>query len=160
MNSIRKFCPKKQEEIPQRADTGPERCIWLVRWSVCLHLLGAGVGDLVKTHIPSRKHVIGNIFIWQWSRAHCQCSESRPGQKNTQWEIISHGLASPEPRPQHYWSGVGSSWQIMEHKASNIQRWALNVLQDLKPKELIPEDHLKKWPESLHSGCVEEQRWW
>lgn len=57
---------------------------------------------------------------------------------------ISHGLVSPKPKPEHYWSCVG---QRTEQKRANIQGRALNVLREAWRTN--PEDHLKKLVESL-----------
>lgn len=60
---------------------------------------------------------------------------------------FSHGLASSEPRPRHYWSSLKSSWQII-FKTQACQQ----PKKSFQARSTIPEDYLKKGQES----CLRE----
>lgn len=76
--------------------------------------------------------------------------ENTPAQKNTQWDTSSHGLASPEPRPQHHWSNVGWSWQrkprskkIFECSSRSLQNYFWRILREMRRKLRSKDGHNK-----------------
>ena len=55
-----------------------------------------------------------------------RCAKWHKKWTENQWQqVLWRDESSPEPRPQHYWSSVGSSGQRTELKTANIQRRAL-----------------------------------
>lgn len=78
---------------------------------------------LIHHTIPSGKHQIGNIFFFHHDNVSKHAASAvQTGKKNVQLNTMRCGLSSPEPWPQHYWSGVRTSWQRTEY------RWSYQIL--------------------------------
>lgn len=82
--------------------------------------------------------------VLSWHR-----SRETPAQKNTQWDTSSHGLASPEPRPQHHWSNVGWSWQRKPRSekicecSRSLQNYFWRILREMRRKLKSKDGHNK-----------------
>lgn len=85
----------------------------------------------------------------EWEKTNCHRSRETPAQKNTQWDTSSHGLASPEPRPQHHWSNVGWSWQRKQRSekifecSRSLQNYFWRILREMRRKLKSKDGHNK-----------------
>ena len=102
-----------------------QRPIWPVSWSIYWSVIRDGLHGRVAVKKPflSKGNREKRLRYAKW---HKNWTEN-------QWQqVLWRDESSPEPRPQHYWSSLGSFWQGMKQQAANIQSRAL----DCPPRSL------------------------
>jgi len=80
---------------------------------------------------------------------------------DSRWQqVLWSDESSPEPRPHHYWSDVGSTWQRTEQKAADIQirplKCPLRSLENYSWRLLI--ENISNLVEE-GSECVKPKMW-